>query len=110
MTVAERMREKWNCVDFQHFINGFKKENPRYLNEQLSQVEKYLLQKNPERSFVAAVMAECCKKFRYRFSQFKVVYEQMEKGYLSDNVYTATDVQKQDLAVYNKAFKDRCAG
>ena len=110
MTVAERMREKWNCVDFQHFINGFKKENPRYLNEQLSQVEQYLLQKNPERSFVAAVMAECCKKFRYRFSQFKVVYEQMEKGYLSDNVYTATDVQKQDLAVYNKAFKDRCVG
>ena len=55
-------------------------------------------------------MAECCKKFRYRFSQFKTVYEQMEKGYLSDNIYTVTDVQKQDLAVYNKAFKDRCAG
>ena len=110
MTVAERMRSKWNCVDFQHFINGFKKENPRYLNEQLSQVEKYLLQRNPERSFIAAVMAECCKKFRYRFSQFKTVYEQMEKGYLSDNIYTVTDVQKQDLAVYKKAFKERCTG
>ena len=108
MVVAERMRKRWNCVDFQHFINGFKKENPRYLYDQLSQVEKYLLQKAPERAFVAAVMAECCRNFRYRYSQFKVVYELMEKGQLSDNTYTATDVQKQDLAVYGKAFKDRC--
>lgn len=71
-------------------------------------MEKYLLQKAPERAFVAAVMAECCRNFRYRYSQFKVVYELMEKGQLSDNTYTATDVQKQDLAVYGKAFKDRC--
>ena len=55
-------------------------------------------------------MAECCKKFRYRFTQFKAVYEQMEKEYLSDNIHTVTDVQKQDLAVYNKAFKERCTG
>lgn len=110
MAVAERMRSRWNCVDFQHFINGFKKENPRYLRDQLDQVEKYLLKKNPERAFVAAVMAECCRKFRYRFSQFKVVYELMEKGVLSDNSYEASNVQKQDLDVYTKAFNDRCAG
>ena len=109
IAVAERMRLRWNCVDFQHFINGFKKENPRYLYDQLTQVEKYLLQKNPERPFVATVMAECCRKFRYRYSQFKVVYDLMEKGQLSDNAYTVTDVQKQDLAVYTKAFNDRCA-
>ena len=55
-------------------------------------------------------MAECCRKFRYRFSQFKVVYELMEKGVLSDNSYEASNVQKQDLDVYTKAFNDRCAG
>lgn len=109
MAVAERMRGRWNCVDFQHFINGFKKENPRYLRDQLEQVEKYLLQKNPERAFVAAVMAECCRNYRYRFSQFRTVYELMEKGLVSDNVYKASDVQKQNLSVYTKAFHDRCA-
>ena len=96
-------------MDFQHFINGFKKETPRYLRDQLEQVEKYLLQKSPDRPFVAAVMAECCRNYRYRFSQFKTVYELMEKGIVSDNAYEASDVQKQNLAVYTKAFNDRCA-
>ena len=30
LPIVERMRTKWNCLDFQHFINGVRKENPRY--------------------------------------------------------------------------------
>lgn len=29
--IMERMRKRWNCYDFQHFINGVKKENPRHI-------------------------------------------------------------------------------
>ena len=110
IAIAERMRRKWNCIDFQHFINGFKKENTRYLTQQLSAVEEYLDKKAPERAFVAIVMKECCAKFRYKFSQFKTVYELMEKGQYIDEVIPFDTVQTQDLAVYQKAFADRCAG
>ena len=108
MAVAERMRQQWNCIDFQHFINGFKKENPRYLTQQLSAVEEYLAQKMPERAFVAGVMKVCCEQYRYRFTQFRAVYEQMEKGLISENVISCSAVQTQDLSVYQRAFEGRC--
>jgi len=79
LDTAERMRVRWNCTDFQHFINGFKKENPdRHLGKQLAAVERYLDEKRPERAFVADVMAACCRDFRYRYTQFKAVYDMME--------------------------------
>lgn len=39
ITIVEQMRDKWNCYDFQHFVNGVKKENPRYLKEQFSAIK-----------------------------------------------------------------------
>ena len=70
LDTAERMRVKWNCVKFQHFINGFKKENPdRHLGKQLAAVERYLDEKRPTRELVAAVMEACCRDYRYRYGR-----------------------------------------
>lgn len=80
MEIAERLRGKWNCYDFQHFINGVKKENPRHIAKQLGAVEQFLDAENPDRSLVAEVLKICCKKFRYQFSQFRVVYEYTKAG------------------------------
>ena len=107
VAVCERLRKKWNCYDFQHFINGFKKENPRHLFKQLSAVEDFLDSEGPPRDFVAAVMAESCRDFRYRFSQFKAIYF-LKKAEFSHTYIPITDsVQQADLAVYQKIFVER---
>jgi len=107
--IIERLRGKWNCYSFQHFINGFKKENgSRHICQQLGAVEKFLEKENPSRDMVATVMKLCCEKWRYRFSQFTVVYERVKAGHQSPSVIEFSDVQKRDLAVYQKAFEERC--
>jgi hypothetical protein len=106
--VCERLRKQWNCYDFQHFINGFKKENPRHLFKQLSAVEDFLGSESPPRDLVAAVMAECCRDYRYRFSQFKAVYF-LKKAEFSYTCIPITDsVQQANLAAYQKIFMERC--
>lgn len=60
-------------------------------------------------------MKECCRKFRYQFSQFKVVYELARAGREIDtddcrSQVPAGDVDYTDLSVYAKAFKERTAG
>lgn len=111
--IVERLRKKWNCYDFQHFINGFKKENPRHISKQLSAIERFLDAENPDRALVAEVMKICCKYFRYQFSQFKVVYEYTKAGKsLTDTEgfkasQSAAPVEYKSLDVYGKAFNDR---
>ena len=114
LDIAERMRAKWACVDFQHFINGFKRENPaRHLGKQLAAVERYLDDKRPTREFAARVMAVCCRDFRYRFTQFRAVFEMLEAQ--SDAMgapvvcIEAADVDRRDLERYRAAFEERCA-
>lgn len=106
--IAERMRTKWNCVDFQHFINGVKKENPRYVAEQLSAIEQFLDRQNPDRALVASAMKIACEKYRYRFSQFRVVFHLLKTGQMTEGSVESSDVQKQDLSVYQQAFDERC--
>jgi hypothetical protein len=65
--ICERLRAKWNCYEFQHFINGFKKENPRYLSEQLGAVEKFLDEENPKREVMTETIAICCRNWRCKF-------------------------------------------
>ena len=111
--IMERLRDKWNCYDFQHFINGVKKENPRHISKQLSAIERFLDSENPDRALVADVLKICCNNFRYQFSQFKVVYEYTKAG----KSLTETDgfkasqsfdpVEYKSLDVYGKAFNDR---
>ena len=110
MPIVERMRSKWNCPDFQHFVNGVKKENPRYLVEQFSAIEEFLDNKHPDRATVAVVLKICCENWRYRFSQFKEVYKTVEQGQISWAEYIAPmdTIQKQALSTYQKAFDDRC--
>jgi hypothetical protein len=110
LPVCERLRERWNCYDFQHLINGFKKENPRHLYKQLSAVEDFLAVEDPPRDIVATVIAECCKKFRYRYTQFQAVYYQIKAGYSGASVTSFSEVKYADLEVYQKAFLERCGG
>ena len=111
--IMERLRGKWNCYDFQHFINGVKKENPRHISKQLGAIERFLDAEDPDRKLVADVLKICCKNFRYQFSQFKVVYEYTKAG----KSLTETDgfkvsqeadpVEYKDLETYSRAFNDR---
>lgn len=109
VSIAENMRRKWNCYSFQHFINGVKKENPRYIAQQLSAIDRFLDAEKPERDLISQVMDECCEKCRYKFTQFKVVYELAKAGRMSPKTYEFSEVQKQDMEVYKRAFQDRCA-
>ncbi|GHU63494.1 hypothetical protein AGMMS49983_07060 [Clostridia bacterium] len=106
--VSERLRDRWNCYDFQHFINGFKKENPRHLFKQLSAVEEFLNTEDPPRDLVAEVMAECCARFRYQFTQFRAVYEAKKAGTLPAASVPLNDVQQASLDIYQQAFLERC--
>jgi hypothetical protein len=108
VTVSERLRAKWNCYDFQHFINGFKRENPRHLYKQLKAVEDFLDTEGPPRELVADVMKESCAKFRYRFSQFRAVYEAMKAGRAPACMLEAENVQRATLDIYQQAFLERC--
>jgi hypothetical protein len=107
LPVCERLRSRWNCYDFQHFINGFKKENPRHLFKQLSAVDAFLESASPDKTLVAAVMAECCKHFRYQFSQFKAVYDRMSAQHAPTVAPPLDDVQRANLAAYQQAFLER---
>ena len=110
--IMERLRSKWNCYDFQHFINGIKKENPRHISKQLRAIEQFLDAENPDKSLVAQVMKECCQKYRYQFSQFKVVYSLAKAGRELANddcraQIPSGSVVYTDLSVYAKAFRER---
>jgi hypothetical protein len=110
MQVCERMRKRWNCYDFQHFINGFKRENPRHLYKQLSAVDGFLAAENPPKELVAKVMAECCLHYRYQFTQFKAVYDRMRVPYTPIANTPVQDVQRANLEIYQQAFLERCGG
>ncbi len=111
--IMERLRKQWNCYDFQHFINGVKKENPRHISKQLGAIEQFLNSENPDRTLVAEVMKICCNNFRYQFSQFKVVYEYTKAG----KSLTTTEgfkasmntdaVEYKSLDIYGRAFNER---
>lgn len=106
--VAERLRAKWGCCDFQHFINGFKKENPRHLYQQLTAVEAFLGSEAPSKELVADVMGRCCEAYRYKFTQFKQVYFLAKVGYATTETVAMAGVQQQELTAYRKAFEARC--
>jgi transposase len=109
LPIVERLRGKWNCTDFQHFVNGVKKENPRYLTKQFSLIEDYLEKEAPDRRLVAKVMTYCCEHYRYQFGQFSAVFEAMKPVKPLDGELFCSDVQKKDLGTYQKAFDDRVA-
>ena len=113
MDVAERLRRKWNCAEFQHLINGFKKENPRHLAAQLRQVELLLDAERPDRALVTEVIGHCCREFRYRFTQFRAVYELhaatwAARGEADAEPPTMDEVQARDVERYREAYRRRC--
>ena len=93
-------------------LRGVKKENPRHISKQLRAIEQFLDSENPDKSLVAQVMKECCQKYRYQFSQFKVVYSLAKAGreLTSDDCRAQVpsgNVSYTDLSVYAKAFQER---
>jgi len=109
---VERMRKRWDCYDFQHFINGVKKENPRHLYKQFRAIEQFLDAENPDRQLVADVMKECCGKFRYQYTQFKAVFDLAKAGRhaafgepLPENA--AAGVEYKSLDAYSQAYQRR---
>ena len=111
LKIVESLRGKWNCYDFQHFINGFKKENGRNVYKQLKAVEGFLDSEAAPRALVADVMKECCRDFRYKFSQFKVVYERLSAGIMPAKASMPVpmgDVQHAAMEKYQTAFLERC--
>jgi len=107
LLVCERLRLRWNCYDFQHFINGFKKENPRHLYKQLSAVEAFLEGEDPPNKLVAAVMGECCLNYRYQYMQFKAVYDRMKASQAPFLTSGIDEVQYTKLDTYQRAFIER---
>ena len=111
LKIVESLRNKWNCYDFQHFINGFRKENGRYVYKQLKAVEGFLDSEAPPKSLVSGVMKECCRAFRYKFSQFKAVYECAKVSSMPTPLSVPIpmdDVQRVSLETYQRAFLERC--
>ena len=109
IAVAEDMRRKWNCTEFQHLINGFKKENePRHLYAQLNALRNFLDAEKPSKEFVAQVITECCARYRYRFTQFRDFYTMMSKQQKNSISANAGEVEKKPLSTYQKVFKQRC--
>ena len=58
-------------------------------------------------------MAACCRDYRYRYTQFKAVFDLMEAqqaaiGSPIANI-AAADVDTRDIERYRAAFEERCA-
>ena len=107
MDTVQRMREKWNCADFQHFVNGVKKENPRYLNEQFRAIEGFLNQMNPEKKEVSQLLHYCCEHYRYKAAQFMDAYRQLIGDSTRIQIRTALDVGSRSLTEYQRIFDQK---
>jgi hypothetical protein len=110
--IMERMRTKYNCYDFQHFINGVKKENPRHISRQLRAIEKFLDTENPDKATVADLLKECCETYRYQYSQVVATYnlrKASKEAARRDSVTRPMiqSVEQKSLDTYTKAFNDR---
>ena len=86
---------------------------PRHLAKQFGAIERFLDAENPDRSLVSEVMKICCNKFRYQFSQFKVVYDytKAERSLVeTEGMSVALEnppVDYKQMCVYHQAFEDR---
>ncbi len=121
LEIVNRLRTKWDCYDFQHFVNGVKKDNPRYLCEQFRAIEEFLDTQNPDRALVAEVMRIACVNLDYKFSRFQAVFLQVRDGTYVERPRDIAwreahqkeaqqrDLQQADLSAYQKAFDERCA-
>ena len=107
LEVCERLRKRWNCHDFQHFINGFKKRHTRHLYKQLSAVEDLLEYENPPDYIVAKLMAECCEHYYYSFSQFQSALNRMKYQYKQMSVPQTNKIKYAALDRYEQAFFER---
>lgn len=120
---ADKLRARWNVTEMEHLINGFKKESQndtRLLARQLSALYDFLDKNDPPLAFISQVVADACKCYRYRFTQFKAMYEK-EWAEWKPDLFTQTTkeiplkrsdpyiaVASRDMMSYGDAFKSRC--
>lgn len=107
LETIEHMRSKWNCDDFQHFVNGVKKEcKGRYVNERFSYISNFLDKMNPDLRFVARLMKYCCENFRYSPDQVEASYKLLMSqsgGAIEADESQMSDVSRS-LEVYDRVF------
>jgi len=111
LDTIEHMRLRWDCEDFQHFVNGVKKESKgRYLNDRFAYISNFLDSKNPDPRFVARVLKYCCEHFRYTPTQFTDSYSLLaskgDSAALPDEKSAAYDFSR-DINEYQKVFDNR---
>lgn len=108
LKTVEEMRRHWDCPDFQHFVNGIKKDaKGRYLNERFNNVYQQLLAEDPDPRDVACLMKYCCEHLRYAPSQISDSWELLKKSpSLADSeaAAAAPHAESRDLAIYQKIF------
>ena len=77
-------------------------------------MELLLDAEQPDRGLVTEVINQCCREWRYRFTQFKAVYELRKARWAADGGEGAEppamdEVQARDMERYRRAFQERCA-
>lgn len=113
LKTVEKLRRRWDCRDFEHFVNGIKKEaKGRYLDERFEAIYQYFDAKDLDRKSAAKLMAYCCDNWRYTPSQVRDSWELLQKspglvGYPDQG--QTPHAESRSLDVYQKVF-DQLAG
>lgn len=118
---ADKLRARWNVPELDHLINGFKKESKndtRLLARQLRSIYELLDKYEPSMDFLSPFVSECCKRYRYRFSQFKELFERrwqaLDRGdHAMQDASPAMPeacfaVADRGMESYADAFRQRC--
>ncbi|MFA7019289.1 MAG: hypothetical protein WC239_09930 [Sphaerochaetaceae bacterium] len=113
--VATSLRVKYWTRSLDHFINGICKENPRYRNEQLQAVERFLDSHRPiAHQVLEQILSTCCDRFAYRVSEFEAIFlevvqalgdEKMQLFALPTKPIPSVKVQQRGMESYAKAFR-----
>ena len=113
LKTVEKMRSRWDGPDFQHFVNGVKKEaKGRYMNERFAEIYRFLDSRNPNKKDVDRLFDYCCKNFRYAPSQVRTSWELLEKDPTLMEAISqgeAPHAASRDLSVYQAVF-DQLSG
>ncbi|MCC8125947.1 MAG: hypothetical protein LIO92_00905 [Clostridiales bacterium] len=82
---------------------------PLHINKgkQLRAIEQFLDREKPDKALAAQVMKECCAKYRYQFSQFKVVFDLARAGRELSADDSRAQVPTGDVSYTDLMLKER---
>ncbi|GAB6277736.1 MAG: hypothetical protein SAMD01599839_22760 [Rectinema sp.] len=108
----DKLLAEFACGTMLPFINGVKKENPRYKREQLRAIYDFLARERPSTDFLDKVLAVCVADHceRYHITEFINVYDTMKNDMTKDESITKVqqcirakmpmDVETRDCSAY----------